>query len=175
MLKQIGVVLLLFINLPLLAQENLRDDFLNQICNTFSEDSLKCSSEIPEWSYSKLMKVLELEGSGFSAKGKIEKCDISKDERKFLFDLIGNKKIKAVYDFGTRLSMGSKEEKNKVANMEGGQIFTFSEPVFFRDNSMLLFFQYRYCGSRCAEGRWSIYKKESAEWVECLILLSIVS
>jgi hypothetical protein len=57
MLKQIGIILLLFINLPLFAQDNLRDEFLNQIFNTISDDPIKCSSEISEWSYSKLMKV----------------------------------------------------------------------------------------------------------------------
>jgi hypothetical protein len=118
---------------------------------------------------------LEIEGSGFSAKGKLEKCDISKDERKFLFDLIKNKEIKAVYDYGSRLSVASNEDKKELANWEGSQIFTFSEPVFFRDNSMILFFQYRYCGSRCAEGKWSVFLKDSEGWVECLVLLSIVS
>ncbi|WP_157966086.1 hypothetical protein [Cognataquiflexum aquatile] len=148
---------------------------MNQILNTISQEPIKCSSEIPDWAYLKLKEVLEIEGSGFSPKGKIEKCEISVDERKFLFDLIENKKIKTIYDFGTRLSLASNEDKEKLANWEGSQIFTFSEPIFFRDNSMLLFFQYRYCGSRCAEGKWSIFRKDSGEWVECLVLLSMVS
>ncbi|MCH6232753.1 hypothetical protein [Cognataquiflexum rubidum] len=175
MLKQICIIFFFFIHVHGFAQENLRSDFLNQIFNTISDDPIKCSSEIPDWTYRKLREVLKTEGSGFSAKGKIGKCDISKEERKFLFDLIENTKIKAVSDFGSRLSESSKEDKTKIANMEGGQIFTFSEPVFFRDSSMVLFFQYRYCGSKCAEGRWSIYFKDSGEWNECLVLLSMVS
>jgi hypothetical protein len=175
MLKQIGIVLFLFINLPLLAQENLRNEFLNQIFDSIADDPIKCSSDIPEWINSKLIKVLEIQGSGFSAKGQNQKCDLPKEERMVILDLIKNKKIIAVTDFGSRLEVSSKEEKEKVAKMEGGQFFTFSEPVFFRDNSMVFFFQNRYCGPKCAEGRWSVYTMESGKWVECLVLLSYVS
>jgi hypothetical protein len=172
MLKQIGIVLFLFINFPLLAQENLRNEFLNQIFDSISTDTLKCSSEIPVWINSKLIEVLEIEGSGFLAKGQNKKCDLSKEERMVILDLIKNKQIKAITDFASRLVVSTKEYKEKVANMEGGQIFTFSDPIFFRDNSMVFFFQNRYCGPKCAEGRWSVYTIESGKWVECLVLLS---
>ncbi|MCL6258597.1 hypothetical protein M3O96_05825 [Aquiflexum sp. TKW24L] len=148
---------------------------MNQIFNTISDDPIKCSSEIPDWTYRKVKEVLETDGTGFSPKGQNQKCDLSNEDRKFLLDLIENKKIKAVYEYGSRLSVASNEDKKKLANWEGSQIFTFSEPVFFRDSSMALFFQYRFCGSRCGEGRWSVYFKDSGEWNECLILLSMVS
>lgn len=175
MFKKICVVLFLFIHIPLIAQENLRNEFLNQIFDSISDDPIKCSSEIPEWVNLRVKKVLEIEGSGFFAKGQNQKCELSKEERRFLLDLIENNKIGAVHDFESRLKVFSKEEKKVVANMGEGQIFTFSEPVLFRDKSMIFFFQSRYCGPKCAEGRWSVYINESGVWTECMVLWSFVS
>lgn len=177
MFKQIYLAffLLFFISFPLIAQESSRNGFLNQIFDSISDDPIKCSSEIPDWAIMRLKKVLETEGSGFSTKGQNQKCELSKEERKFLLGLVENKKIKTVHDFESKLKVASQEEKMVVANMGGGQIFTFSEPVFFRDDAMVFFFQSRYCGSKCAEGRWSVYRKQSGEWAECLVILSFVS
>jgi hypothetical protein len=45
-----------------------------------------------------------------------------------------------------------------------GFYYSFSNPIFFRDNSLCAFYYHHGCGSECAEGEFVIYKKNGRNW-----------
>lgn len=47
----------------------------------------------------------------------------------------------------------------------GGAINSFSEPIFFRNNSYCLFYSDYACGSLCGQGYVMLYRKENNKWV----------
>ena len=48
----------------------------------------------------------------------------------------------------------------------GGAINSFSEPIFFRNNTYCLFYSDYSCGFLCAEGHAVLYRKDNNKWVE---------
>ncbi|RPD45185.1 hypothetical protein [Paracnuella aquatica] len=46
----------------------------------------------------------------------------------------------------------------------GGRLYTFSKPVFFRNDSMCLFYWGYWCGTRCGEGQLALYQKQDGKW-----------
>ncbi len=49
-------------------------------------------------------------------------------------------------------------------NSYGKSLFSFSIPIFFRDNQYCAFFYANICGGLCGEEYFSIYRKEFGAW-----------
>ena len=78
----------------------------------------------------RVKKVLEIEGSGFFAKGRNQKCELSNEERKFLLGLMEKNKIGAVHDFESKLNVSSKVERTLLQIWEEGE-YSLSPSLFF--------------------------------------------
>jgi hypothetical protein len=46
----------------------------------------------------------------------------------------------------------------------GRELYTFSKPIFFRNNELCIFYYNESCGGECGEGNLSIYKLENGRW-----------
>jgi len=57
----------------------------------------------------------------------------------------------------------------------GKGYYSFSKPIFIRDNSICIFFFNFDCGVLCAKGELSVYKKSGNKWVKWFILNEFVS
>ncbi|MNK69660.1 hypothetical protein D3C87_890530 [compost metagenome] len=57
----------------------------------------------------------------------------------------------------------------------GKGYYSFSKPIFIRDNSICIFFFNYTCGVLCAKGELTVYKKSGKKWVKWFILNDYIS
>ncbi len=57
----------------------------------------------------------------------------------------------------------------------GLKLYSFSKPIFFRNNTLCLFYCGYSCDYLCGEGQLSVFRKENGIWISWLILYSWVS
>lgn len=77
--------------------------------------------------------------------------------------------IKAIFD--NNLDLGWQHFRTKY----GRELYHFSKPILFRNNTLCLFYYGNTCGSFCGEGYLTLFKKEQGSWVKWFILYSWVS
>lgn len=53
---------------------------------------------------------------------------------------------------------------NSFARRYGQKLYTLTQPVFFRDNTLCFMFYDYFCGSLCAATRCAVYKKVQGRW-----------
>ena len=57
----------------------------------------------------------------------------------------------------------------------GRELYRFSKPILFRNNTLCLFYYSNGCGSFCGEGYLTLFRKEQGIWVKWFTLYSWVS
>ena len=55
------------------------------------------------------------------------------------------------------------------------KIYAFSKPIFFRNNTLCLFYTEYGCGYLCAEGNAAIYRKKNGKWEKWLVIYAMIS
>lgn len=57
----------------------------------------------------------------------------------------------------------------------GNRFYSFSTPIFLRNNTLCAFFYSMTCGSWCGEGTFAIYRKENGKWVFLILLYRMIT
>lgn len=57
----------------------------------------------------------------------------------------------------------------------GGGFYSFSRPIFIRNNSICFFYREYSCGDLCASGELALYVNKKGKWVKLKVLYSMIS
>lgn len=91
------------------------------------------------------------------------------DERRFIKEEI--QKFDSL-KWGKNLIPG--EKRLSIAkSVTGG--FSITKPIFLRDNTLCIFDYFYECGTRCAEGETTVFKKIDGKWERWMVVYRMVS
>lgn len=79
----------------------------------------------------------------------------------------------------SKLIATNQDNSNKAVNEKRINYFkkkySFSKPIFFRSNTICIFYSDYSCGGECGEGYLIVYRKESSRWIRWLTLYGWMS